>query len=225
MKAVKKTDYDGLRGIWHMTENVSFRSAFNGFNREDVVGYIAGLMEKIKAGEAETTELKKLAEEQKAASEELKRECESLTIKMQQESNLRAALEEQCETQQARIDELERQLGECDRQSRSNEVKLGAAMMDAKRFSEMLVQEANDRAGSVYRAAGESVTRSAARAREIKEQMKALSDEFERTMGFLRKNMNELIDGMADFNEEIKDNGAKFFYQSEFSHPTAGTQE
>ena len=47
--------------------------------------------------------------------------------------------------------------------------------------------------------------------------MKALSEEFERTMGSLRKNMNELIDGMDDFNEDIKDNGAKFLYQSEFS--------
>ena len=200
-----------------MTENVSFRSAFNGFNREDVVGYIAGLMEKIKAGEAEAQELKNKAGEQEHAVAEWQMKYETLEAEKQRQADLLAALEEKCASQKSRIEALEEQLGESDRRSRNNEVKLGAAMLDAKRFSEMLVQEANDRAGNVYRIAGESVTESTARAKEIKDQMKALSEEFERTMGSLRKNMNELIDGMDDFNEEIKDNGAKFLYQSEFS--------
>ena len=202
-----------------MTENVSFRSAFNGFNREDVVGYIASLMKKVKAAEKEAQEAKKQAQERESAMSDLQRQCGVLEEEKQMESDRRAELEKECASQKSRIDALERQLGESDRLSRSNEVKLGAAMLDAKRFSEMLVQEANDRAGNVYRIAGESVTESAARAREIKEQMKALTEEFERTMGSLRKNMNELIDGMDDFNEEIKDNGAKFLYQSDFSGP------
>ena len=52
---------------------------------------------------------------------------------------------------------------------------------------------------------------------KIKEQMKILSDEFDRNMGAMRKNMSELIDRMTGFNEEIKDNGAKFLYRSEFT--------
>lgn len=202
-----------------MTDNVSFRSAFNGFNREDVVGYIAGLMEKIKTYEIQALELKKRADDLEEEAALRQQTCEALEEEKQREADLRAALEEKCASQKERIEALEKQVGESERLSRRNEVRLGAAMLDAKRFSEMLVQEANDRAGNVYRIAGESVTESAARAREIKEQMKALTEEFERTMGSLRKNMNELIDGMDDFNEEIKDNGAKFLYQSDFSGP------
>ncbi len=200
-----------------MTDNVSFRSSFNGFNREDVVGYIAGLMEKIGAAERNAEEYRRLAAEKDQAAEALRKQCDELEEENGKLSDRCEEVEERCGELSERISLMEQRLSEYDKLSQKNEVKLGAAMMDAKRFSEMLVKEANDRAGEVYHQAELSVTDSTAEAREIKEQMKVLADEFDRNMGAMRKNMNELIDRMTGFNEEIKDNGAKFLYRSEFT--------
>ena len=117
----------------------------------------------------------------------------------------------------ARIAELERRLSECDRNSKSSEVKLGAAMMEAKRFSEMLVKEANDRAGAVYRSASVCVNGSTDSAEQLREQMKTLANDFNRTMNAVMADMNGLIDAMKTFNGDIRNNGEKFLYRSEFT--------
>ena len=207
-----------------MAENVSFRSSFNGFNREEVVRYIAGLMEKIAAGDQKAAELEQQAAQGAEALDGLQKKCDAweserneLTERCAALENELAAQTEECAARQARIAELELQLDEYARLSRQNEVKLGEAMLDAKRFSEMLVQEANDRAGEVYRNAYESVSRSADSAREIDARMKELSGAFERTMGELRRDMFQLIDRMAAFTDSAKDNGARFLYRSEFT--------
>ena len=193
-----------------MEENSSFRTAFKGFNRDDVVSYIAGLMEKISAGEQETEALlEKVAglEREAAAFRDqysaLEEERDALAGKCER-------LEQERDEQEKRCAALERRCVEFDNLSKSNEEKLGAAMLDAKRFAEMLVREATDRAGSVYRNAYESVTASSAEVRALEMQMKDLSDLFEKTMGEVRRNMRDLSGRMTAFREETKDYGAKF---------------
>ena len=200
-----------------MAENSSFRSAFKGFNRDDVVSYIAGLMEKISAGEQEAEALlEKVAglEREAAAFREqysaLEEERDALAGKCER-------LEQERDEQEKRCAALERRCVEFDNLSKSNEVKLGAAMLEAKRFSEMLVREASDRAGSVYQSARESVSASSAEVREIEKQMKDLSDLFEKTMGEVRRSMRDLSGRMTAFCEETKDYGAKFDSRPSFS--------
>ncbi len=221
-----------------MKENASFRSSFNGFNREDVVSYISGLMEKIAEGEQETEKLEQRLADSEEALESLRgdsdaweRERADWTARCGSLEEERDVLKKRCEElaetgaaaelaleeKTARIAELERQLSECDKLSKNNEVKLGAAMMEAKRFSEMLVKEANDRAGAVYHNASVCVSGSTADAEQLREKMKALGNEFNRTMNTVMGDMNGLIDAMTAFNGDIRDNGAKFLYRSEFT--------
>ena len=236
-----------------MKENVSFRSAFNGFNREDVVSYISGQMEKIaeaeKASEKLAQQSAEMAQELETLRgagsewererEELQNRCHSLEKDCAEWKERSEALEaEQADWKEehaqmldrwekeraamsARIESLERQLGECDKHSKSSEKKLGAAMMEAKRFSEMLVKEANDRAGSVYENASACVDGSTASAEELREQMKSLNFEFNKTMSAILSDMNGLIDAMKSFKHDIRDNGAQFLYQSEFTGEAA----
>ena len=132
-----------------MSENSSFRSAFKGFNREDVISYIAELMERISAAE-------KNAEAMQGRLEGLESESAGLRDQFEEAVRQRDALAGECARLEKERDEqikrcavLERKCAEFDSLSKSTEEKLGAAMLDAKRFSEMLVQEANERAGAV----------------------------------------------------------------------------
>lgn len=189
-----------------MADTTSFRSSINGFNREDVVTYISGMLEKLSAAEKKSADFDALTQERDALSQELA----DLKEKYDALEQSYRALEESSEALSVKCASYEKTL-------KNNESKLGAAMMEAKRFSEMLVKEANDRAGEVYREAYDSVSESAASAKEIDAKMRELSGEFDRTMGELRRSMKKVIGSMRTFTDNAKENGAKFLYQSEFS--------
>ena len=200
-----------------MADSSSFRSAFKGFNREDVISYISELMEKISAGEKTAEELRQKLSEAEYEAAELRGQHEEAVKACEKLEEDVARLERERDEQARRCAALERRCADFDSQSRSSEVKLGAAMMDAKRFSEMLVKEANERVGVLYRDAHEIVTASSAEAGGIERQMKDLAELFDRTMAELRRNMRDLTCRMAAFGEEVKDNGAKFDYRSDFA--------
>ena len=263
-----------------MKENVSFRSSFNGFNREDVVTYISGLMDRIAESEQEQAEAEQQAaeleetlnvmrnsssaweqeretwqarfdslekecelwksrcaemerktaeieknrtgmseqdqEKWQACCDSLKKDCDSWKARCAELEEQNAALEKECTDSRTLIDTLERKIEDCDNLSKNNEVKLGAAMMEAKRFSEMLVKEANDRAGAVYSIASSSVKDSAESIGKLKAQMISVTEEFTRSMNCVLTHMDGLINGMNSFREDAKGIGAKFTYRSEF---------
>ena len=226
-------------GDKQMAETTSFRSAINGFNREDVVKYISTMLEKLSAAEKENEELQAALEEKTAGYEALMQERVDLSKELSDLKERHEAVEQSFneryealeQSYNERYDALEQSFKELqesketlsvkcagyEKTLKNNESKIGAAMLEAKRFSEMLVKEANDRAGNVYREAYDSVAVSSATAKEIDAKMKELSVEFDRTMGDLRRNMKKLIGSMRTFSDNAKDNGAKFLYQSEFS--------
>ena len=200
-----------------MAENSSFRSAFMGFNRDDVISYITELMEKISAAEKEADALREKALDLERDSAGFQERIDALQKERDDLAEDCARLERERDEQTKRSTVLERKCAEFDRLSKSTEVKLGAAMLDAKRFSEMLVQEANDRAGAVYQDAFESLSVSSAEVRGIEKQMKEFSELFEKSMGEARRSIQDLNGRMAAFIEAVKDNGAKFDYRSSFA--------
>ena len=86
-----------------MAENSSFRSAFKGFNRDDVIAYISELMERISAGEQE---MKALREHTLT----LERDCAGFQERYDALRGERDALKEDC----ARLErERDAQAGRC----------------------------------------------------------------------------------------------------------------
>ena len=100
-----------------MADNYSFRSSVNGFNRNDVMAFVEKILEE--------------SEKQKEKINSLEQEVEKKNTEIEQ---LKA--------------ELNDNSGKCDTCdiAKVYEARLGAAMLDAKRFSEVLVKEANDTA-------------------------------------------------------------------------------
>ncbi|MBQ6066225.1 MAG: hypothetical protein IJK89_05330 [Clostridia bacterium] len=200
-----------------MAETTSFRSSINGFNREDVVSYISSVLDKLTSVEKSNAEMQAELEKKSFNCDELMQERIVLSQELSEAKERNSALEQTQAELTERCAALEVRCEELEKACKVNESKLGAAMLEAKRFSEMLVKEANDRAGEVYHEAYESVCVSSANAKEIDAKMKELSVEFDQAMGEMRRNMKKLIAGMKAFSENARDNGAKFLYQSEFS--------
>lgn len=176
-----------------MSENYSFRSSMNGFNRNDVIEYIDSLMAEKKSVSDRLAELE-------AEISELRSENETLRSVI---SDIPEATDDD-------------KCSECDI-AKKYEARLGAAMLDAKRFSEILVKEANDKSAAVFSEAFDVASKTAADARGITQNIADISKQFSASFRALIDNMSELTKSMEAFQGEIKNSGVAFSYQTDFS--------
>lgn len=133
-----------------MSESIKFRSAVNGFNRNEVIAYIENLLK----------EKNRLLQE----NEKLKAECKA---KSDDAENARREL----------VDE-KRKCDGCNI-ARKAEEKLGATMFEAKRFSDTLINEASKRTSSVFEAASVKASAAVSSAVQISDALKKCSESME----------------------------------------------
>lgn len=107
-----------------MSESIKFRSSVNGFNRSEVIHYIENLL--------------KEKEELLSRAERLEAECKLKS--------------EEAEAARRELEAEKKKCDGCD-VARKAEANLGATMLEAKRFSESLVREAEERSEAVISAA------------------------------------------------------------------------
>ena len=147
-----------------MSESIKFRSSVNGFNRNEVISYIENLLK----------EKERLLRE----NELLKAEC--------------AAKSDEAEAARKDFADEKKKCDGCDI-ARKAEAKLGATMLEAKRFSESLVNDAQSRAKSVFDAASLKASAAANTAGQI-------SDRLSETL----KLCDDAISGVANTVDGIK---------------------
>lgn len=171
-----------------MADNYSFRSSVNGFNRNDVMAFVEKILEE--------------SEKQKEKINSLEQEIEKKNTEIEQ---LKA--------------ELNDNSGKCDTCdiAKVYEARLGAAMLDAKRFSEVLVKEANDTAFNMLSAACETAGSTSKKADEISGEIKNIADSFNESFNKLFEQMSTLGKGLKDFISEIDTNSKQFVYDTDFS--------
>ncbi len=174
-----------------MPENFSFRSSMNGFNRSDVITYIDALIQ-----EKQNSELAVSAMEKEIA--ELKSE----------NATLRALL---TETNNSDKDKC----ADCDI-SKVYEARLGAAMLDAKRFSEILVKEANDKASDLFADALAAVESTSVKASAISRDIADFNDQFNLSFKILFDNINSLREKLDGFKNEVEATGGMFNFTTHF---------
>lgn len=166
-----------------MSENITFHSSFNGFNRVEVMNFISELM---------------------LEKEECEKRCAEFEEKVRQNAELIAGLNEKlansadCDT--------------CDL-AKQNEVKIGAAMLDARRFSDLIVDEANEKSAKMYEAASKDAFCAAEKASELAEKIKTTADEYADEFSLLVTKMTALVDVLSDFGGSVSDS-AKVFEES-----------
>ncbi len=96
------------------------------------------------------------------------------------------------------------------------EARLGAAMLDAKRFSEILVKEANDKAADLFDNAFSSAQLTSEKAGAIAESITEISNQFNVSFKVLLDNMRVLGKTLDSFKNDIKLTGEKFDFTTDF---------
>ncbi|MBE6791468.1 MAG: hypothetical protein E7535_09820 [Ruminococcaceae bacterium] len=239
-----------------MSENYSFRSAINGFNRNDVMSCIENILYEKHAAEDQVSilesklsslEEKCVSLEEKSAS--LEEKCISLEKELATEKDDNAQKIAFCESRvtdvktfEIKIDALEKDLekanaendnlrmllaksqensavkdkcAECDL-ARVYEARLGAAMLDAKRFSEILVKEANDKASVLFASASASADSTSVRAKEIASEITAVKNSLVASFNGLLDNMSKLESSLESFKSNVTATGSAYNFSTDF---------
>ena len=155
-----------------MTAPQNFRSAFNGFNREDVVHYLEFINTK------HTTQVNQLTAENEALRAQLEQQgapdrCEELDSLKEQVADLTAQLEEAL----AKCTQLEQQPAHPQEEPASTLSPSAAEELEAYRRAERIEREAKERAELVYFQANGVLTEAAAKVDGISAEITDMADQ------------------------------------------------
>lgn len=170
--------------------------------------------ETLRAVIAQANEKERLKDSEIAAEKELlgarenqyKTEIEQLKCKISELENEKAAAE----------NKQNEKCTDCDI-AKVYEARLGAAMLDAKRFSEILVKEANDKASDLFADAFSSAHATSVKASAIAESITDISNQFNVSFKVLLDNMKVLGSTLDSFKNDVKITGEKFDFTTDFA--------
>jgi predicted RNase H-like nuclease (RuvC/YqgF family) len=167
----------------------NFRSAFNGFNREDVVHYLEYINTKhnnlVNQLTSENQELRAAAqqpavEDQSELVESLQAQCDELTAQLEEEKNRCAELTGKLEALQLRCQELEAQTGTVTPAETIS--VLASEELEAYRRAERIEREAKERSELVYYQANSVLTEAAAKVDTIATDVTDMADQVMRQL-------------------------------------------
>ena len=173
---------------------MKFRNAVNGFNKSDVMNCIESL-------------LREIADQKK-------------TIK---------DLEEQVFVCKASLKQAETKEDDKDMCSQCDAVKvaqaqLGAAMLDAKRFSELLLKDANDRSAQIFNHAMNEAETSTKTATQLADAVKQAKSDFTSVLDNLHVQLSDIILSFTDFRSSLETKAASFDFTTEFAETDGGAK-
>jgi chromosome segregation ATPase len=203
-----------------MAEILNFRSAFNGFHREDVVHYIEYLnakhttevnqlnsqLEQLRSQNAVPADVAELQEQLAAAQEindqlqaqiaELEDRCGAM---VEEAPEAPAAPEFQAESElEARCRELERQLEEARNSTAASSQYHFTQELEAYRRAERMEREARERAEVVYRQANGALADATVRVDEAYAQLGDLADRVNEQLSQLQQAVTASRQALAD---------------------------
>ena len=183
----------------------TFRSAFNGFNREDVVHYLEYINTKhnnlVNQLTSENQELRSAAqqpavEDQSELVESLQAQCEELTAQLEEEKNRCAELTGKLEALQLRCQELETQT-ETVTPAETISV-LASEELEAYRRAERIEREAKERSELVYYQANSVLTEAAAKVDTIASDVTDMADQVMRQLTQLQMAVSSSKQALQD---------------------------
>lgn len=174
-----------------MSSDFIFRkAAFGGFNRDDVMSYINNL----KISESNLTEAKnnaeKNAEELRIENQELRAKIETVTAEYEAKlTELNICHNQELESIKM---EYEEKLQNGILADRSAEEKVGSAMMDVRRYADLLIQETCQKIDKMSDDADTAAAKTLARVLDITSGIQTFSDK-----------LNSILQDMISENENI----------------------
>lgn len=182
----------------------NFRSAFNGFNREDVVHYLEYINTKhnnqISQLTAENQELRAAAQtpagDRSPLAEELQAQCTDLTAQLEEERARCAELTGQLEALQARCRELETAAPQA--APVDTAALLAAEELEVYRRAERIEREARERAELVYFQANSVLTEATAKVDGISGDITDMADQVMRQLTQLQMAVSSSKQALQD---------------------------
>ena len=204
-----------------MDEKIMRTSVFGGFKKADVLNYVEELQKQIEqlkedaeAKEKSISQLNEKVEELTSRCGEFELENDELT---DENEALKASVEEK-NTQLEAVKERNREMGENiaeltevkkeyegvkekyennAEELKKAESRLGAAYLDARKYSEKIVASANERAHSAAKTTGDEIAKQANEISRLSQDIEKLSASFAKSMNELQANITVLSQRMA----------------------------
>ncbi|MCH5198378.1 MAG: DivIVA domain-containing protein [Oscillospiraceae bacterium] len=91
-----------------------------------------------------------------------------------------------------------------------SEQKLGRVMYDARRFSDLIVKEATDRADFIFANATDSSDNLAEQVNALKKEAESFSSDFSSALAEITKKLSSLGNSLSDFRNEVEEQKKNF---------------
>ena len=166
-------------------------SVFGGFNKQDVMNYVEQLQNEMASVKQQLKELENQLDAQSAELEripELESQLERMQQVEQQNTELMTEVERLSRDSQKAQDEYEK--------VKSAEAQLGAAFVDARRYSDEIITAAKDRAADVSKQASDDIALKA-------EQIRRVASDAERITAEMRAKMESVSRSISDLSAKM----------------------
>lgn len=158
-----------------MPSDYVFRKAtFGGFNREDVIAYISGLLAEISNYKAAIDNANKQNEELNAKLREAEEKINS--IHQEHKNEIEILNESHNQEIKSIKQEYEEKLQNCILADRSAEERVGTAMIDVRRYADLLIHETCEKIEKMSDDADAATTKTLSRVLDISSGIQAFSD-------------------------------------------------
>lgn len=185
-------------------------SVFGGFKKEDVLSYVEALQKQIEdlkneisCKDKEISELELKADELTAQCEELssvKSELEEKNTEIQTVKNENGEMSQKIEELTSIAVEYEaakQKFENNNKELKAAETRLGAAFLDARKYSDEIVSAANEKAHSTSKAISDDISKQAGEISKLSQDVERLSASFAKSMDELQANITVLSQRMA----------------------------
>jgi len=187
-----------------MENGKNFRSSvFGGFNKQDVMAYIEQLQGELGALKVQMSEIEKdyaQARQNLSRIPKLEEEVRNKTEAERRNAEIRSEIERQNAQLRSEVESLKAgqlKAKEEYEKVKAAEAQLGAAFVDARRYSDEIVAAAKGRAADVSKQASDDITNKADQIRRVANEAEKLTEEMRQKMQALSRSIADLSGKMS----------------------------
>ena len=210
-----------------MDQSYSFRSALHGFNRLDVIEYIRHLMAENEKLRERVAVAENIQKEKTAQTDKLHSDLIASGTQLASVRKTLADTQAELETAYADLEAAKARCVELENGS-VNTAQLGAAMVDARRFSDLLFDEAMNKANRIFQDTAQSAEHSGEQAADFAAQTATLRSRLFEMLVDVENSLADLGTQLTGFHRSVVDENDAFLgrfseeMRRQFTAPDAG---
>lgn len=178
------------------------KAAFGGFNREDVIAYISTLLGEISSYKNTIENANKLNEELTVKLNEA--EAKNNALQQEHEKQIEILCESHNQETESIKQEYEEKLQNCVLADRSAEERVGTAMIDVRRYADLLIHETCDKIEKMSDDADAATAKTLSRVLDISSGIQAFSDKLNGILKDILMENEDLCKELTGFKGSLR---------------------